>query len=351
MKIVINNLNKFYGTFKALDNINLDINKGELVALLGPSGCGKTTLLRIIAGLDYPDKGEIKIIAEENIFNGNKNNIGFVFQHYALFKHMDVFENIAFGLKVKPKNERLSKDNINEKVKELLDLVQMDWAAKRFPNQLSGGQRQRVALARCLAIEPDILLLDEPFGALDAKVRKELRRWLKHLHEKLHLTSIFVTHDQEEALELADRIVVMNQGRIIQEGSPLDVYENPNDPFVFNFLGNVNLFVYENNKNGIKIMPKSIKNFHETENLKVLYVRPHDISLSRERISNEQIKATIKNIFYLGTSIKMELEMDNYVDLIEVEISRDEYFHNNYLKNEVVFGNLNSVKIFDKKSI
>jgi sulfate/thiosulfate transport system ATP-binding protein len=351
MKIVINNLNKFYGTFKALDNINLDINKGELVALLGPSGCGKTTLLRIIAGLDYPDKGEIKIIAEENIFNGNKNNIGFVFQHYALFKHMDVFENIAFGLKVKPKNERLSKDNINEKVKELLDLVQMDWAAKRFPNQLSGGQRQRVALARCLAIEPDILLLDEPFGALDAKVRKELRRWLKHLHEKLHLTSIFVTHDQEEALELADRIVVMNQGRIIQEGSPLDVYENPNDPFVFNFLGNVNLFEYENNGNGIQIMPKSIKNFHETENLKVLYVRPHDISLSRERISNEQIKATIKNIFYLGTSIKMELEMDNYVDLIEVEISRDEYFHNNYLKNEVVFGNLNSVKVFDKKSI
>jgi sulfate/thiosulfate transport system ATP-binding protein len=349
MKIIIKNVSKYFGLFRALDNVNMTVERGELIALLGPSGCGKTTLLRIIAGLDFPGDGEIKIVGDESYFKNHKNNVGFVFQHYALFKHMNVFENIAFGLKVKPKNEKLSKIEIIEKVNELLDLVQMDWAAKRLPNQLSGGQRQRVALARALAIEPKILLLDEPFGALDAKVRKELRRWLKHLHEKLQLTSIFVTHDQEEALELADRIVVMNEGKIIQEGSPFDVYENPSDPFVFNFLGNVNLFLSEQNGNGNSLKPHTLKNYSHTlnEDAKVLYVRPHDIKLSKTRNSKDQLKAKIKNIYYLGPSIKIELSMENFDDFVEVELNREDFFNNHFTKNDKVYWDINNIKIFN----
>lgn len=241
MSIQVKKIDKHFGQFHALNNINLDFPDGELVALLGPSGCGKTTLLRIIAGLETADSGQV-VLQGEDATNTHvrKRQVGFVFQHYALFRHMTVFENVAFGLRVRPRKLRPSEQVIKQKVNNLLELVQLGFLADRFPAQLSGGQRQRIALARALAVEPQVLLLDEPFGALDAKVRKELRRWLRTLHDELHISSIFVTHDQEEALEVADKIVVMNKGQVEQVGSPRDVYERPATPFVFDFLGQAN---------------------------------------------------------------------------------------------------------------
>src|SRR5450755_1353167 len=233
MSIEVRKIQKNFGSFVALDNVSLDIPTGELVALLGPSGSGKTTLLRIIAGLELPDSGEVRFDSEEATNRSVRDRqVGFVFQHYALFKHMTVFENIAFGLRVRPRNVRPSKEQIHAKVHELLRLIQLKNLSGRYPSQLSGGQRQRVALARALAVEPSVLLLDEPFGSLDAKVRLELRRWLRQLHDEVHITSIFVTHDQEEALEVADRVAVMNQGRIEQFASPEEVYDHPATPFV-----------------------------------------------------------------------------------------------------------------------
>ncbi|WP_332821035.1 sulfate/molybdate ABC transporter ATP-binding protein, partial [Pseudomonas sp.] len=241
MSIAISHVSKQFNAFKALNDINLNIHSGELVALLGPSGCGKTTLLRIIAGLETPDSGSIQFHGEDvSRYDVRERNVGFVFQHYALFRHMTVFDNVAFGLRMKPRKQRLPEAQIRRKVHDLLDLVQLDWLAERYPEQLSGGQRQRIALARALAVEPKVLLLDEPFGALDAKVRKELRRWLARLHEEVHLTSVFVTHDQEEAMEVADRIVVMNKGVIEQVGGPGEVYEQPASDFVYHFLGDAN---------------------------------------------------------------------------------------------------------------
>jgi sulfate/thiosulfate transport system ATP-binding protein len=238
MRIGVNNVTKRFGAFAALAGVDLEIGSGELIALLGPSGSGKTTLLRIIAGLDWPDEGEIFFDGvNAQARSAGARNVGFVFQHYALFRHMTVFENVAFGLRVRRGAKRVAEDEINKRVGKLLDLVQLGWLAHRYPSQLSGGQRQRVALARALAIDPQVLLLDEPFGALDAKVRKELRRWLRNLHEDIHVTSVFVTHDQEEALELADRVVVMDGGRIEQIGTPQDVYERPATAFVHEFIG------------------------------------------------------------------------------------------------------------------
>src|SRR5215207_3625434 len=243
MSIEIRNVSKQFGDFHALRDVSLDVDSGELVALLGPSGCGKTTLLRIIAGLETADAGSILFAGEDTTdVHVRERQVGFVFQHYALFRHMSVFENVAFGLRVKPRGQRPGEAQIKAKVHELLELVQLGWTAHRYPAQLSGGQRQRVALARALAVEPRVLLLDEPFGALDAKVRKELRRWLRRLHDELHITSIFVTHDQDEALEVADRIVLMNKGHIEQIGSPQEVYERPASAFAYSFLGAVNRF-------------------------------------------------------------------------------------------------------------
>ena len=241
MSIEVRNVSKNFNAFKALNSINLDIHSGELVALLGPSGCGKTTLLRIIAGLETPDEGNIVFHGEDvSGHDVRDRNVGFVFQHYALFRHMTVFDNVAFGLRMKPKKERPSETRIAEKVHELLNMVQLDWLSDRYPEQLSGGQRQRIALARALAVEPKVLLLDEPFGALDAKVRKELRRWLARLHEDINLTSVFVTHDQEEATEVADRVVVMSQGNIEQADAPNQVWREPATRFVLEFMGEVN---------------------------------------------------------------------------------------------------------------
>jgi sulfate/thiosulfate transport system ATP-binding protein len=258
MSIEIRNIRKQFGNFHALRDVSLDINSGELVALLGPSGCGKTTLLRIIAGLESADEGSIAFAGEDATdVHVRDRKVGFVFQHYALFRHMTVFENVAFGLRVKPKDQRPNDAQIQKKVHDLLSLVQLDWLADRFPAQLSGGQRQRIALARALAVEPKVLLLDEPFGALDAKVRKELRRWLRRLHDELHVTSVFVTHDQEEALEVSDRVVLMNSGQIEQVGAPQEVWEHPASPFVYGFLGDVNFIPGTG------------------------YVRPHELALSR----------------------------------------------------------------------
>ncbi len=237
MSIRVDNIQKRFGNFIALDNVSLEFPTGELVALLGPSGCGKTSLLRIIAGLEFADNGVVLLDGEDaSDTHVRERQVGFVFQHYALFKHMNVFDNVAFGLRVKPKKIRPTEPVIHKKVHELLSLVQLDWLADRFPAQLSGGQRQRIALARALAVEPRVLLLDEPFGALDAKVRKELRQWLRRLHDDLHITSIFVTHDQEEAFEVADRVVLMNHGHIEQIGTPEEVKAAPATEFVRNFL-------------------------------------------------------------------------------------------------------------------
>jgi sulfate transport system ATP-binding protein len=288
MSITIRNVSKDFGTFKALNDVSLDIESGELVALLGPSGCGKTTLLRIIAGLETADHGNILFSGEDTTdVHVRERNVGFVFQHYALFRHMTVFDNVAFGLRMKSTASRPSEAVIKQKVHELLGLVQLDWLADRYPAQLSGGQRQRIALARALAVEPKVLLLDEPFGALDAKVRKELRRWLRRLHDDLHVTSIFVTHDQEEALEVADRVVLMNSGVVEQIGSPQDVWDHPASPFVYGFLGDVNLFhgrahegeMLIGDQRGVRLASPE---HSSAQNAKAFaYVRPHDLDVRR----------------------------------------------------------------------
>ena len=286
MSIEIRNVSKQFGDFQALRDVSLDIASGELIALLGPSGCGKTTLLRIIAGLETADVGSIHFSGEDTTdVHVRERGVGFVFQHYALFRHMTVFDNVAFGLRMKPRKERPSEAQIKEKVMSLLKLVQLDWIADRYPSQLSGGQRQRIALARALAVEPKVLLLDEPFGALDAKVRKELRRWLRRLHDELHVTSIFVTHDQEEALEVADRVVVINQGRIEQQGTPQQVWDNPASPFVYGFLGDVNLFKGRANDGRVYLddgmQLESPEAQHADDARAFAYVRPHDLDVER----------------------------------------------------------------------
>jgi sulfate transport system ATP-binding protein len=285
MSIEIRNVSKNFGDFRALRDVSLNIASGELVALLGPSGCGKTTLLRIIAGLETADRGSILFSGEDTTdVHVRERQVGFVFQHYALFRHMTVFENVAFGLRVKPRGQRPSEAEIRKKVHDLLNLVQLDWLADRFPSQLSGGQRQRIALARALAVEPKVLLLDEPFGALDAKVRKELRRWLRRLHDELHVTSIFVTHDQEEALEVADRVVLMNAGNIEQVGSPQEVWDHPASPFVYGFLGDVNLFHGRAHEGEVHLegLQLASPEHADAQNQKAFaYVRPHDLDVER----------------------------------------------------------------------
>jgi sulfate transport system ATP-binding protein len=285
MSIEIRNVSKNFGEFRALKDVSLHIDSGELVALLGPSGCGKTTLLRIIAGLETADAGSILFSGEDTTdVHVRERQVGFVFQHYALFRHMTVFENVAFGLRVKPRGQRPAEAQIKQKVHDLLNLVQLDWLADRFPSQLSGGQRQRIALARALAVEPKVLLLDEPFGALDAKVRKELRRWLRRLHDELHVTSIFVTHDQEEALEVADRVVLMNAGNVEQVGSPQDVWDHPASPFVYGFLGDVNLFHGRAHEGEVHLegLQLASPEHAAAQNAKAFaYVRPHDLDVQR----------------------------------------------------------------------
>jgi sulfate transport system ATP-binding protein len=310
MSIQVKNISKSFGSFRALDNINLDLPPGELIALLGPSGCGKTTLLRIIAGLESADKGSI-ILSGEDASNKDvrERQVGFVFQHYALFRHMSVFENVAFGLRVKPKAHRPSEKEIREKVHRLLDLVQLDWLSDRFPAQLSGGQRQRIALARALAVEPQVLLLDEPFGALDAKVRKELRRWLRRLHDELHISSVFVTHDQEEALEVSDRIVLMNKGRIEQIGSPREIYNEPATSFAYGFIGTVNEFRGHVEggylRVGNDLLPHSGTNLSDGASV-IAFARPHDTEIVKGS-EGEGVAAKVNRILSNGAITRVEL--------------------------------------------
>ncbi|MBB4221878.1 sulfate/molybdate ABC transporter ATP-binding protein [Variovorax guangxiensis] len=312
MSIEIRNISKQFGDFRALRDVSLDVDSGELVALLGPSGCGKTTLLRIIAGLETADTGSILFSGEDTTdVHVRERQVGFVFQHYALFRHMTVFENVAFGLRVKPRKERPSDARIRQKVTDLLKLVQLDWLADRYPSQLSGGQRQRIALARALAVEPKVLLLDEPFGALDAKVRKELRRWLRRLHDELHVTSIFVTHDQEEALEVADRVVVINKGQIEQVGSPQEVWDQPASPFVYGFLGDVNLFHGRADNGAVQLDGMRLESPEHSgaRDAKArAYVRPHDIDVTRYVNGASGIVATLSRAIVVGPIARLELE-------------------------------------------
>ncbi|GAB3439531.1 sulfate ABC transporter ATP-binding protein [Massilia solisilvae] len=329
MTIEVQHIRKQFGQFTALDDVSLQFPDGQLTALLGPSGCGKTTLLRIIAGLEHPDAGSVLLDGHDaSRRHVRERQVGFVFQHYALFKHMTVFENVAFGLRVKPRSERPSEAQIRQKVKQLLELVQLDWIADRYPPQLSGGQRQRIALARALAVEPRVLLLDEPFGALDAKVRKELRRWLRRLHDELHVTSIFVTHDQEEALEVADQVVLMNKGRVEQLGTPDQVYNQPASPFVYGFLGNVNLFhgrVHEGvlASGGVELEAPQHANVADAQ--AVGYVRPHDLEVERYTPDAEGIVVTLRRAHAIGPLAQLDLERQDNAELIEAVIPNERY--------------------------
>ena len=347
MSIQICGVGKRFGNFVALDNIELDIPTGELVALLGPSGCGKTTLLRIIAGMETADSGHVKFAGEEAThLHARERQVGFVFQHYALFRHMSVFENVAFGLRVKPRSERPAEAEIRRRVMDLLKLVQLDWLAERYPSQLSGGQRQRIALARALAVEPKVLLLDEPFGALDTKVRKELRRWLRRLHDEMHISSVFVTHDQEEALEVADRVVVMNQGRVEQIGTPDEVYSNPASPFVYQFLGNVNVFhsrVHGHwaDVGGDEVAADSVPAPAASESM--AFVRPHDIDIERTPVAGG-IEATVLDVHAIGPLVRVELASAD--ELVEVELTRERAAELVLAKGQQVWLKPRQVKVF-----
>jgi sulfate/thiosulfate transport system ATP-binding protein len=329
MSIEIRRVTKSYGSFRAVDDVSITVPSGELVALLGPSGSGKTSLLRIIAGLEQADTGQVFFEGEDaTVRRARDRGVGFVFQHYALFRHMSVFENVAFGLRVRPRETRPARADLNERVHELLRLVQLDGLSQRYPSQLSGGQRQRVALARALAVEPRILLLDEPFGALDAKVRKELRRWLRRLHDDLRITSVFVTHDQDEALEVADRVVVMNAGRVEQVGSPAEVYDAPASPFVYDFVGSVNLFHGRVHRGRVRIGGCEVEAPEHREaqdSPAVAYVRPHDIEIERAADGRAVIDVVVRHILPAGPRVRLDLERVDEGGLIEAEVSRERY--------------------------
>ncbi|MCX7307314.1 MAG: sulfate ABC transporter ATP-binding protein [Afipia sp.] len=326
MTIEVRNIVKKFGAFAALNDVNLKVDTGELVALLGPSGSGKTSLLRIIAGLDWPDSGSVIFDGESALERAaGERHVGFVFQHYALFRHMSVFENVAFGLRVQPRAIRKSEDEIRRRVKELLDLVQLDWLRDRYPSQLSGGQRQRIALARALAIEPRVLLLDEPFGALDAKVRKELRRWLRQLHEEIHVTSLFVTHDQEEALEVANRVVVMDRGKIEQIGSPGDVYDNPATAFVHGFIGESIVLQVQVSDGKVRLNDKvlNLDPRGATSGPSKLFIRRHDVAIVAN--GSGVFDGDVKHVRAFGPTQRADIVLHNGAEetLVEIDAPRD----------------------------
>ena len=340
MSIEIRNISKRFGAFAALTEVNLRVETGELVALLGPSGAGKTTLLRVIAGIDMPDRGSILIHDEDSTaIDFRDRRVGFVFQHYALFRHMTIFENVAFGLRVRPRRLRPAEKTIQKKVNELLRLVQLDWLGDRYPAQLSGGQRQRIALARALAVEPSVLLLDEPFGSLDARVRKELRQWLRRFHDELKITSVFVTHDQEEALEVADRVVLMKDGRIEQSGTPEEVYHHPANAFVYNFLGNVNLFHGRVEAGKIFLGYTPIELPHEAaEDAKtaLVFVRPHHLEIDHQASGGDEFSAKVKHINAAGPVVRVAL-ISEWGDPVYVEITHERFRTLDLCKDKNVF--------------
>ncbi len=305
--IVVENVTKRFGDFVALDDVSITVPDGGLTALLGPSGSGKSTLLRVIAGLEQPDAGRVLISGDDTTTTRVQDrNVGFVFQHYAAFKHMTVFDNIAFGLKIRGEGS----GKIRERVRQLIDLVHLTGFEKRYPNQLSGGQRQRMALARALAVEPKVLLLDEPFGALDAKVREELRTWLRRLHDDVHVTTIFVTHDQEEAMDVAEQIIVMNDARVEQAGGPRDLYEDPASEFVMGFVGPAN-------------------------RLGNAWVRPHDVEVRHEP-NGRTTEALIDRIVHLGFEVRVELTLSGG-EHFSVQLTRDQLDELELAEGQIVF--------------
>lgn len=311
MGIIVENVSKQFGSFKAVDNVSLEIGSGSLVALLGPSGSGKSTLLRLIAGLELPDSGKILLTGKDATYQSvQERNIGFLFQHYALFKHMTVRKNIAFGLEIR----KAPKAKVKARVEELLELVQLGGLGDRYPSQLSGGQRQRVALARALAPEPKVLLLDEPFSALDARVRKDLRAWLRKLHDEVHVTTVFVTHDQEEAMEVSDEIVVMNKGRVEQIGAPADIYDNPATAFVMSFIGPVN------------VLPSSSNIFQsngfDSANPE-MFLRPQDVIVETSP-NGTTVAARVSRLIHLGWEIQVELTLDDG-QVVNAHLTRDRF--------------------------
>ena len=375
MQIFLQQISKSYKDCVALSNVSLVIEEGELIALLGPSGSGKTTLLKVIAGLEGPTQGQI-LINNNNVtkLSPKDRQIGFVFQNYALFKHMTVFENIAFGLKVKPSKTRLVRKDIESKVEELLKLVQIDNLKHRYPHELSGGQRQRVALARALAVEPKILLLDEPFAALDTKLKQELRRWLRGLQKKLKITIILVTHDQEEALDVADRVMILNNGSIEQIGDPKTLYHSPDNAFVYNFLGHYNMFdAIKDSQGRVSILSKqahkniihkkwyskhkivsSIAKLFKTEKRETeekieyfeIFVRPHDMEIVKQTNSEEYIEANVIHINLAGPSVRMELESSGY-ELIQAEISHENFERLDLKKGDIVYTKARQFTMFE----
>jgi sulfate/thiosulfate transport system ATP-binding protein len=328
MSITLRGVSKQFGEFAAVKDINLEVATGALTALLGPSGCGKTTLLRIIAGLETPDTGQVLFDGQDaTAWPVSARKVGFVFQHYALFKHMSVFENVAFGLRVKPRRERPAESTLRKKVQDLLELVQLGFAQERYPAQLSGGQRQRVALARAMAVEPKVLLLDEPFGALDAQVRHELRRWLRRLHNELHFTSIIVTHDQQEAIEVADTVVVLNRGRIEQAGIPGDIYDLPTSAFVHRFLGQVNELPVTIVQGRARVGPIDIgaaADATQGDAHAIAMVRPHEIEIGP---AGSGWAATVTAVHVLGPIVRLDLcaEGQPIHAPLEAEVSRERF--------------------------
>jgi sulfate transport system ATP-binding protein len=327
MKISVTGVSKRFGAFAALDQVDLEVRSGELLALLGPSGSGKTTLLRIIAGLDWPDEGQVLFDSEDALArSAGERHVGFVFQHYALFRHMTVFENIAFGLRVKPRRVRPGEEEIRDRVHKLLNLVQLGWLADRYPNQLSGGQRQRIALARALAIEPRLLLLDEPFGALDAKVRKELRRWLRDLHSEMHVTSIFVTHDQEEAMEVADRVVVMDKGRIEQSGTPQQVYDEPRTAFVHEFIGESIMLpvVVLNNAVHFEGRPIGVDARGAPDGVATLFARPFNMTVLADA-APDSLHGEVRGVHGIGPARRIDVALGGAETVIEIDAPRSQH--------------------------
>jgi sulfate transport system ATP-binding protein len=337
MSISVHHITKTFGRFTALDNLSLEVPSGSLLALLGPSGSGKTTLLRILAGLESADQGRVFCDGVDiTRSNARDRNMGFVFQHYALFRHMSVFENVAFGLHVR----KTPRQEVADRVHELLKLVRLENLEKRYPSQLSGGQRQRVALARALAIRPKVLLLDEPFGALDAKVRAELRSWIRRLHDEIQMTSVFVTHDQEEAFEVADQVVVMNRGRIEQAGPPGEVFEHPATPFVIDFLGNVNVF-HGRVRNGRAMLGALELDYpeypHAHEQEATFYVRPHELDVHRSRNGVPALAARVQRVNAAGSLAKVALVNEEFGIDLNVELSLDRFSELNLRRGETVF--------------
>lgn len=346
MSITIKDVRKRFGAFTALEGVSLRVPFGELVALLGPSGSGKTTLLRIIAGLEVPDAGSI-VMAEEDVTqrSARDRNIGFVFQHYALFRHMTVFENIGFGLRVRGRPTA----EVKQRVAALLHLIRLEGLERRYPGELSGGQRQRVALARALAAEPKVLLLDEPFGALDAKVRLELRQWLRRLHDEIHVTSVFVTHDQEEAFEVADKVVVMNKGRVEQAGTPQEVFDHPANSFVMDFLGNVNVFQgrVQNGRADLGSFEVAYPSYPHGEARRIrAYVRPHEMEIGHAAADASSLAARVLHVNPAGPVVRVQLRAETSGLLIHVEVNPERYGELALRPGQTVYASPRRVRLF-----